>query len=578
MNFGISQFVAVCWHTKSSVSRRVAYLSYATATVLASLGALPAWAYNPAHLLQLQNTGICTSCDLSNADLTTGSVTKIINVSGSNLKSANVSSRTDLAGTNFQGTDLSSAIFANSQGTGANFKNAVADGADFRQASFVNSKADGSSFVNAVLDDADFTGGFFYKANLTGASFVGTLAIDADFTQANITNADFSYSNISNANFQYASGMANSQYSGSFYETGVTPPPPPSLTDCTTGSQVRFNNTTAEGTNFSHTISEEFLGFNLKARGANFSSVSLCTAKVVRADLGNTNFAGAQINVNNLDNQGLIATQANFAGANFTDAYLLKADMTKANLTNAVFEKTNLGGAKLASAILKGVNWVHAYLKDVNLSGAKDASDSALSWADYLMGITLPNATKPQFCDTPTVLTDQAGSWSDRTIFGYSHNYSGCQVKIEPEGNFDFINIVLESLGLASRMIEVYAKDDWQFQNNLFGNTDLAGQKNLTVEKGAIVKFLTGFDPEKPGVKLTYNAVPTPTPLIDPKDDDGSKDDSDPKDDGGSNGDDDTGDPNENSTKVPEPGIGLGLAGLALAGWLRRKQGDRPNH
>ena len=111
--------------------------------------------------------------------------------------------------------------------------------------------------------------------------------------------------------------------------------------------------------------------FRLDAPGEDFSAdpyYRAPTRGLRRADLSNANFAGANFTQVDLGSANL--TCANLTGANFTRAVLLGANLTRANLTGANFTRASLLRANLTHANLTGANFTGTFLGSANLTGA----------------------------------------------------------------------------------------------------------------------------------------------------------------------------------------------------------------
>jgi uncharacterized protein YjbI with pentapeptide repeats len=152
-----------------------------------SIGAIaqPVFAADPTQVVQLRQTKICGSCDLSRAYLVA----------------------TDLAYAYLLSADLSSArlSYANLDHASlsrVNFSGAVLDGAILTDAKLLF-----ANLANANLAGADLSGADLNSANLSGA----------DLTDANLVGADFSYaSNLTIEQVKAAQNWRQAIYSRRF--------------------------------------------------------------------------------------------------------------------------------------------------------------------------------------------------------------------------------------------------------------------------------------------------------------------------------------------------------------------------
>lgn len=125
-----------------------------------AVGPLPVQAANPQDIQRLIQTGECSGCDLSDANL------EGVHVLGA-----------DLRGANLQGADLTEANFEGADLTGANLKDANLTAA---------------YLTNATLDRADLT-----NANLSSARLYNAATFGAILNGINIQNAEIYGSGIS---------------------------------------------------------------------------------------------------------------------------------------------------------------------------------------------------------------------------------------------------------------------------------------------------------------------------------------------------------------------------------------------
>lgn len=132
-------------------------------------------------------------------------------------------------------------------------------------------------------------------------------------------------------------------------------------------------------------------------------------AQMMRADVSGASFAGSnlsqQANLDSVDAQGAVFSQANLSQSNLSGADLSDANLLSAELSDALLPTANLAGANLVSANLFRVkaiqtnfsdadladaNLVQAVLSGANLSGAKHLSSEQLAAAFVDQSTQLP--------------------------------------------------------------------------------------------------------------------------------------------------------------------------------------------
>ncbi|PAX58381.1 pentapeptide repeat-containing protein [Brunnivagina elsteri] len=138
---------------------------FATLTVFACLGlAQSAKALNQQDLEQFKTTGSCPRCDLSGADLSRASLSRVI-LRDANLKGANLSQAdlrgADLTGANLEGAVLNNANLTAASLTGALMKSASLEGANLTFASLMSANLEATNLKGANTMMTNFRGAFF---------------------------------------------------------------------------------------------------------------------------------------------------------------------------------------------------------------------------------------------------------------------------------------------------------------------------------------------------------------------------------------------------------------------------------
>jgi hypothetical protein len=145
----------------------------------------------------------------------------------------------------------------------------------------------------------------FGGADLSGADLEGADLTGAVLTEADLTYADLAGADLSGADLE-AADLTCADLSGANL------------------SWAWMWSSTLNGANLSNAdLTHAFIGgFWADHRDANFSGANLSNAVLHDADLGNANFSGA-----------------NLTGADITEAYLVGANLTDANLTGAILDQ-----------------------------------------------------------------------------------------------------------------------------------------------------------------------------------------------------------------------------------------------
>lgn len=154
-------------------------------------------AFDPESLARFKETGSCSACDLSGADLS-GFVPSANGADPVDLRAARLS-KADLNGIRLSGADLTGADLRGANLATANLEKARLRGADLTGAfgSFLN--ASGADFSGATLRattacyDQNFTGAIFRGADLRDAKLCGSFWAGADLTGADLSGADLTF-------------------------------------------------------------------------------------------------------------------------------------------------------------------------------------------------------------------------------------------------------------------------------------------------------------------------------------------------------------------------------------------------
>ena len=125
---------------------------------LSAMSAVPAAAFDPSHVQRLRETGACTRCDLSRAELPG------VDLSGAELAEAN------LAGANLQGADLSGSNLRGADLSSANLMSAIIMNATLQQAKLVTADLRCAVLEGTNLDQADMRGANFCRTETRNCS------------------------------------------------------------------------------------------------------------------------------------------------------------------------------------------------------------------------------------------------------------------------------------------------------------------------------------------------------------------------------------------------------------------------
>lgn len=326
----------------------------------------------------------------------------------------------DMDGRNFFGKDLSFLYMPYASFSSVNFNDAVLHGSVVSGGNFSGATCIGTTFNHATLENATFN-----QANVEGAHFVHaymehsqlTYACGAgvnfqyamlghvDFTGCNFQTADFSHTDLSEtrwsrmepglivmgntlgSDFSYAKlrkAKANlvtmdqsifdyavldeADFTGAFFRESRF-------------SHASLKSTCLDGTNFVKAAahSADFTGAKLiksVINEADFTNATLSGARINQAQASQAIFAGAIMR-----NTGLVGTncsQSNFSKADMQELIALRTDFSAANLSGADLRNAHLNQSNVANADFKGANLSGADVSGVDLSAAKDLTNTVL--------------------------------------------------------------------------------------------------------------------------------------------------------------------------------------------------------
>jgi uncharacterized protein YjbI with pentapeptide repeats len=284
-----------------------------------------------------------TGVDLSGTDLTgqdftgailTGALLKHCILHGvifdqAVLQGADLSG-SDCVGASFKETDLAEARGDDVVADGACFDGAIAPDSSWLRARFVGASLKGAELARAALDDADL-----HKATLDACEFEGASLVRCVFQEASLVDAAVEGARAAGANFEGAD-----------------------LTGLRASEMADFTDANLRG---------------VKAEGAQFCRSTLDRANLSLSALGGVDFTGATLVGANLT--GCVARKVRFQEASLVDAVLLRADLFEGNfegadLTRADLRGANLFGAQLLRARLDGVRLELANVRRTSLDAA----------------------------------------------------------------------------------------------------------------------------------------------------------------------------------------------------------------
>lgn len=270
-------------------------------------------------------------------------------------------------------------------------------------------------------------------------------------------------------------------------------------------------------------------------RDADLSGTDLSGAILSGADLSDANLADANLSNAKLIDAQLISTNlsgANLIGANLTKALLNNANLLDADLTGTTLILADLKDADLMGANLMGTNWIEA----------TNITESQLSFASQLDEITLPDASKPTFCQGEETLNGLTGSVSSQEGFPFVQNYSTCSWLIQLSEPNDAVVLKIPDLSLKDTVLEIFdGNDPTNSLASITGEVD--DQTMMFASDALLVRYSVDFSPNTPGFELSYEGIEESEP--------------------------------DSKTSVPEPSSAIGFGLLALSGWMGRKRSQQ---
>lgn len=276
----------------------------------------------------------------------------------------------DLSGLDLSGLDLTGAWLEHADLTGARLKStvfrgavlahAVFTGADASEASFVGANLGKAQLAGAVFDDADFSGAILSGCHLKGTRFIRARLSRTDLLDTQWGEADWRGLRADNLLFHERelkgldlgkARLVQCTFVGcdlSQVDFGSARLNACTFTQCQL-DKARFSACLMPGTVFAD---------NTRLTQADFSGADLSNANLGECDATGALFVQARLDGANLG-------KARLDGCNFDRASAVRALLRKAQLRRAV-----LTGANLMDAILQGANLCSANLRGANLYGA----------------------------------------------------------------------------------------------------------------------------------------------------------------------------------------------------------------
>lgn len=210
------------------------------------------------------------------------------------------------------------------------------------------------------------------NAQLPSGNLKGASLVDTDLTGANLLQADLSYANL-DGTILHRANLVSAQFVAADLRNTQ-------LQDAVLRG-VNFSEANLEGADLRSVDlrSAMFLDANLSgARILSAPGADLTRARLLKAELRNTNLARANLTSANMTGaklQHATLDWANLTFANMTDAEFQRAtldwaNLTGANLTRAAANKARMVGANLNGAILVKANLVDASLIKATLRAA----------------------------------------------------------------------------------------------------------------------------------------------------------------------------------------------------------------
>ena len=236
--------------------------------------------------------------------------------------------------------------------------------ADLTQTNFNDAKLQGSIFSNCF----SIRGATFRNANLSGASF----------ENVNLNNIDFSGANLSNVDLSKCTGVAGAKFNGAIlFRTNFTGLADFKDTDFT-GADMKgtiFRNNDLSESKFSDApifsdsqdYRTEFVNckllYSTLKKNWNYLDLSFANIVNIPQDMQTLSALYAILN-------GLVFTNTNFKGANFTNAIMHGCSFAKCGLPTAIFRGAQLQGeGRMAGCVFSEADLFNAEFPEANLTG-----------------------------------------------------------------------------------------------------------------------------------------------------------------------------------------------------------------
>ena len=281
---------------------------------------------------------------------------------------------------NFQGRDLNCGKFDRSdfsrfQFTRVQMREASLKSATLDHANFIEAQLQGSDFSNARLNNAMLEGSNLNETTLEGADLTDTKLGGAFLINARLNNATLIRTELKGAQ------LAGAKFYGARLEGA-------NLEGAT------LNVAKLDGTDLS---AAQLYGADLgetqlervKLAKMNLEGAKLDLAKLVYADLSDTNLRRANLKAANLNHA--VLNNAELQKADLFEAKLGDASLRGAKLQGATLSGADLGGADLSGAQFQGADLRFAKLRDAKNLGKADLRGARLENAD-LRGADLRGA------------------------------------------------------------------------------------------------------------------------------------------------------------------------------------------
>lgn len=281
--------------------------------------------------------------------------------------------------------DLHGANLSNLNLAGINLSGVCLDGADLTGTSLAGAKLVNAVLAHArmagcVLDDADLTGANLGNAMLAGASLKRAVLLDAVLAGTDLTDASLIGANLESVY------LSETLLSGADLR-GVRAP------------HMVAMKLSLQGLHAPRIVLDQAKFIECDLANADFSGGSLVKTVFLECQMARIRFAGARL-PNAVFVQNCVVDDANFQGADLSDANLRETQLRRADFSGAVLRKIDLSAADLTGANLQlvaagGARMIAAILQNATLRGGNfmqaDLARADLRGAD-LTGISIYEA------------------------------------------------------------------------------------------------------------------------------------------------------------------------------------------